>query len=772
MAPMTRRSQANPGVTKKVHRKQQPPAAKRQASDSWELLDSRSATREVQGNGQFAEEEEEEEAEGDQEEALDIPSTTGTLRDMADRVGNEVEIFAQKLDEALDELRRKPDQSESERFDLANNLMHEYQVHIEDTVRQLEKVHGDDRRKQARNEWSEQARLSGTSNALERASFNASVLGPKRAQQVKEIKDLRQEAALWELLQIMLELQPFEKEAEQDRKDKKKKLEKMGAAHRYTSEDELWERFELSNDVAIERRKVKAWLERTADHSNSNMGDMIAELEKKAGRGGGLWTSGWLHTREKLKGEKRLRSWTSENDSNLPEIRRTGDNDLLAVRLDPDAPIRQQRVLEKPDAYFERAMWITCWEMLRRGIRWTEIAQWCDEHKEGWRAQCLGFASDPSEPGTSRVAWRHLCRIAAQSGCTSEYEAAVFGLLGGSEDEMKKVCHSVDDRLYAFYNAKLLRAFDSFVLRNCPEKATIAQLGQVDTNALETPAQANQATVDLLARLRKESATKDEMQQPLKMMQNYIFVNEVGTLLNTIGIMIGETARAQDAEGLIFYRSRKPVDVAQHIGERDIALNQQTLRIAAHLSIMWRTLKNEPFEGDDILEDDNIVVAYIQALRKAGKRDLIPTYASRLQPERCVLVMGRVLQDITEGEEQIRMLRHLQLLKLNVVDIMSENLNLSLEASFPATTASGTEFSKLQILEATTDTKLHPGQKIRAGFLSYDITDTDEALVRSLQWFMLHQGRWAETFAALTEALMRALRKYLIPPPLPSQTLH
>lgn len=760
MAPMTRRSQANTGVAKKVHRKRggaQATAAKRQNSDSWELLDREGL------NGHERDDTPDDHDHDEDRLALDGPrevrDAIDPLREMADRIGNEVELFAETMDEYL---QRMPSaHNESLKFEWANELIQDFHLMTTIAASDLDRTQWPAADRQARRELSEQARASGTVNGLKQSSLlKSSLLGEKKAQYAKGKRDLQKEADLWDLMHIMLELRPFETEAEQEREERRSQLHKMGPAHRYTSEDELWQRFTLSNDAAIERKKIKEWLERTADHQESDIMDVVSELESKAGRGKGLWTSGWMFTREKIKGEKRLRSWPADADLNPPQIKRAEDDDLLATRVDPDAPARQERVLEKPDAYFERAIWIASWEMLRRGVRWAEICEWCEERKEGWRATCLGLTVDTAEPGSSKAAWRHLCRLAAQSGVASDHEAAVFGLLGGSEEAMKKVCRSVNDRIYAFYNAKLLRAFDSFVVTTCPDRVSFARLSRkVDANALETTEQAGEATSALLARLRKEAATQDEMLQPLKVIQSYMLADEVVTLLNTVGIMVGEAARAQDAEGVIFFRSRKPVDVDQQTGEREVALNANTLRMAAHMSIIYRVLLRQPLEGDDVLEDDNILVAYIQALRMAGKRDLIPMYASRLQEDRHILVLGRVLSDISEGEEQNRMLKMLQHYGLDVIQILTEHLNIAFENSFAD---SNPNTKPLRVLEQTAETKLHPGQKIIPGFLPDEISQADEGLVTALQWFQLYHGHWSVTFKVLTAALVRCLRESLL----------
>jgi nuclear pore complex protein Nup107 len=165
----------------------------------------------------------------------------------------------------------------------------------------------------------------------------------------------------------------------------------------------------------------------------------------------------------------------------------------------------------------------------------------------------------------------------------------------------------------------------------------------------------------------------------------------------------------------------------------------------------------EQLEGDELMEDENVLVAYIQALSVAGKRDLIPTYASKLQRERYVIVLGRLLQDITDSQEQSRMLRLLGEYELDVTAILTEQLRWVFVHSLRG---SGI-VPPLRILELTADTKLHPGQQIIVGFLPEEVSAEDEAMVSCLRWFQHMEGGWKLMFEALSVALRKCLSKYL-----------
>ena len=258
----------------------------------------------------------------------------------------------------------------------------------------------------------------------------------------------------------------------------------------------------------------------------------------------------------------------------------------------------------------------------------------------------------------------------------------MFGLLGGDTKTVEKVCRSVDDRLYAYYSGALLKQFDNYLLSACPDKAAPAQWQlNVSDDSIQSPERADAAIQDLITRLRTGSTTSKEAAQPMKILQSYLLADEVGSLVHTVGTSIAATAALQGPEDLIFLRDRRTQEAGLSFPETEVALNPQTLRMAAHMSIVHRILSPdylEGLEGDELLEDENVLVAYIQALRAAGKRDVVPMYASRLQRSRCIIVLGRFLQDITTTSERENMLGLFREYEVDVKSIVTEQLRWTL----------------------------------------------------------------------------------------------
>lgn len=668
------------------------------------------------------------------------------IREMAERVGREAEAFAENLDRLLASLATR------NKYEAVMDVVEEFKSIARDAAFALRKNHERERAQRLRKEWSEQANIPSQTLQFG-ASKDALALSTtdENRDPVTQMRKWQQEADLWELFSLVLELH-HNPDRNTVQRENEEKIEALGEVHRYSSEDSLWNRFLLQDDLARERALVKKWLERTAEHQTSDLHNIMEELEAKAGRGKGLWSEGWLHTREKIKGEKRLRSWPTTPGAPLPHIKRSDNNELLVTTLDPDATSRQDRTLEKPDAYLERALWIACWEMLRRGMSWEEVSDWCRRHHEGWRAISIGRGKNP-EDVRSNAAWRNVCYLASQANNMMDYEAAVYGLLGGSVNAVQRICRNVDDTLYAHYNAALVQQFDQYLASYYPDRAAQGRRGRVE-DALRDP---GQQIVDLILRLRKQPETKKEAKQPLKIIQSYLLANDMNSMVNTLGYAIAYTDEQEvdPAESIILPLNPFWSEDG-NLPEEEVALDPQALRIATHIALVMRALSEETLEGDARYAEENVIVAYIQALRMAGKRDLIPMYASRLSLGRQVVSMSRIIEDIKSPSEQQTVSSLFEHYNMDTIMIVNESLYWLLTKYVSPLLGSRRRF---QMLEKVDDTRLYPGQRIQKGFLPQDIDEGEQVIVNTLQWYSMINGYWSDCFQALSTALRKCLGK-------------
>jgi nuclear pore complex protein Nup107 len=235
-----------------------------------------------------------------------------------------------------------------------------------------------------------------------------------------------------------------------------------------------------------------------------------------------------------------------------------------------------------------------------------------------------------------------------------------------------------------------------------------------------------------------------------------LIADEVGSLIHTIGAAIGETSTLHGTDNILFLRGEGIAVDTLSLPELEVALNPQTLRIVTHMAILYGVLSPEQLEGDELYEDENVLVAYIQFLRAEGKRDNVPVYAARLQRERCISVLSQTLQDVDDAREQREYLALLQEYNIDVIATMIKHLNWALEKAL----RKETNAHALRILERTEDTKLYPGRSIKVDFLPEETDEEDDAIVHSLSWFRLYKGGWKVTFDALSLALRKCLGEF------------
>ncbi|KAI7636399.1 hypothetical protein KC319_g15268, partial [Hortaea werneckii] len=343
MPPTTRRSQAGASqasIAKNPTRKRGPQATtslRKESSSLWNFNTTSNGDEVLPSTEDQADDEDQNEehpplALGGSADALD------SLHEMADKVGREVELFSVELDRFLRELPHRED-----KHVVAIEVAGKFQHIAQKAAESLNKRHERERRLQLRREWAQRANVSdqrtGGGSRMGSIRGTGSILEGRKAEEVKEQRHWQQEADIWQLFKLILELhyrhtttEALDRELQAEREDK---LAQMASPNRYTTEAELYERFLIESDTARERSLIKKWLEQTAEHQETDVQGVMEELETRSGAGKGLWSKGWLHTRERIKKEKRLRSWPDPSDPVLPQIRTENGEDMMATTLDP-----------------------------------------------------------------------------------------------------------------------------------------------------------------------------------------------------------------------------------------------------------------------------------------------------------------------------------------------------------------------------------------------------------------------------------------------------
>ncbi|KAI9750668.1 MAG: hypothetical protein M4579_006364 [Chaenotheca gracillima] len=696
------------------------------------------------------------------------------LKATADRVGREVEKFAEQLDKLSSLVHDKPE----DKRENVLMLVDEYQDLARDAIDRLRRRHGVKRRAVTNSHWRRRVK-SFQSVQLEDANESDESYDDEEEYQdnqgYTDVSDLlywELEEQTWNLLRKLLEVR-YPGETDKNASD--------NDINRFSSEERIWDHFLGTNSLARERHVVLTWLQETAEQSGEDI-DIIAEqLEAGAQGTKGLWAHGWLHTKEAIKAQKRMRSWAQSIDPAAAGIAASLVNadktEPLVTQLDPDAVTRQDRVVEKQDEYFERATWLTCWEMLRRGGSWAEIRDWCRDRVDGWRAvsmrgnvpawdmaidgepvsSAMTLFRDPSiasrEDGhpmsqiagtRSRSLWRRMCFYLAREGGVDEYERAVYGLLGGDLDSVMDVCTTWDDYLFAHYNALLCTEFDAHMKAQFPTRypeAALRKLGHFDAVGFHGDPQSTARRI--VDNLKKYKQGSDEDWSPMKMIQGVLIADEFPDCLNEQGKSLSKLANLDQRSKII-----PPLaDSDRNLTNTPIELDDyDALRVLTHMLFVFQDLGVNIGKGSHCVAVENIVVAYIDFLRLAGKLAMIPLYASRLSSDRQILTLARVLLDSSAVSQRKELVKLMKGFNIDVPSVVETQLRFILDEVMVKEARSDT--NQLSILTESSTSSATAMKHVRKGFLDGELSLDCDKLVRSFEWYLLVDGFWEQTFAA------------------------
>ena len=698
----------------------------------------------------------------------DVQRALHPLQATADRVGKQVEQFAENLDRFA---RKRPQNQKKSAKDCRHVLpfVHAYQKIARNTVKHLQTIHAPERQRQLAKQTKKRMRNSNTRSTSRHDSLHERDAKERNLTTVADLKRWEQEEQTWDLLGSILQLEyPV---PESDRSS----LEDLGIVrprrktelHKLSSEKEVWDGLLATDDLAWERHTVLEWLKRTADQSGQDIEQVVEQLESDADRGSGIVAHSWLYTREAIKGQKRFRSWPRAFEPDDPGLKSSlidADKSApLVTQLDPDAITRQSRSLEKPDVYFERAIWLACWEMVRRGRPWNYIKDWCNERVEDWRASIMlgdlrlvGKDSPDHIGWQSRFLWRKTCALAAKDGGIDEYEKAVYGVLSGHLPSVQQVSRSWDDHLFAYYNAYLIHSFERYIKHNFgdripPGLSNPDGIFHFSTFAGQRALSGNQ----LVEKLKLSEDTKQESLEPLKMLQGSLLAKNFGDYVVKHGLRLSDNANAQQRSKILI---PTPNDLFEGSITSPISMEDyDLLRIITHMIFIYQEMGYDFGDAVRTFAMENFIVAYIDYLGKAGKQQLLPVYASHLSRQRCIECLGRQLPAIQQHDERVTMINLMKQSGIDVSGVLFMQLQMIFKDTPPDPKFSS-HYPSLKILEPAekSEGQLRP---VASGFIGYEITDDQIDLIHAFEWYMLLEGFWQQTMlvgAAIYKHLLRS----------------
>lgn len=671
------------------------------------------------------------------------------LREAANRVGRQVERFAEVLD-GYNPLRAAND---GERHEMTFDLIELYHNIAIETVQHLRDRHATEGRREGGAKWRKKMRgfkITQDPEVMDMDDIEesgASVLDPMKTT-IDDLERWEEEARTWDLLSRMVKLQyPPPKES-------KIPIQQSEPIHRYSSERQIWGAFLKADDLALERYTLLRWLQDTAEESGENIDVLVQELQQNAERGD-IIAHGWLHTKAAIKNQKRVHVWPHVLDPSSPEVQRIHLNSTktepLVTQLDPDAPTRQNRKLEVQDQYFERAIWLGCYELLRRGKSAEEIREWCGDRTEIWRAVTMcGMLNDDEEDlesridNTSSTLWRRMCFALARRGGGDDYERAVYGILSGDLPTVEPVCRSWDDHLFAHYNALLRSQFENYLESHYPDRAMADILQTYGIfDAVQFHGEPQTAGRRLVKSLNRTFDERPANTRTMKMLQGVVIAKEFEQFIYQQGLALSKVANAETESILI---PKIDIDLENEDINSYVALNDyDSLRVLVHMLLAFKSLGLDLGDKIHQLAIENVIVAYIGFLRLAGKEELIPLYASQLSGDRLYATLSRELVDVTDPDQRITQIKLMKELGLDVQKFVRFQTSFLL-TDFPDDSEGYPADRIFHLLEDEHEPGYY-SRKVRNNFIGDDIDRTDLLLIRSLEWHLLVDGLWSETFA-------------------------
>ncbi|KAK2791890.1 Nucleoporin nup84 [Onygenales sp. PD_12] len=648
--------------------------------------------------------------------SADIQRVLNPLRHTAERVTSQIEAFAQSLNQFKQHARRAGD---PETFREACKLVRKYQQIAETAAKELSKS----------------SALRKTKQPLGVSRENGTEVR-NRAKPEERMRRLQLEAETWELLLQMLSVDDPESRIRAQRAQNTV----LQSLHRYSSDREVWDKFLETDHFALENVVVLKWLEKTARSSLQDVDSLISELETKAERGQGLWAHGWLYTKEAIKGAKRLRSWPQPLDPDDPgltmSLLSSERQEPLVTQLDPDAVTRQQHhALQKQDRFYEQAAWLTCWKMLRQGKSWEDIREWSHERIENWKA--ISVCGTPGKSGNvmgsdltrlmsyrSQESWRNACLALANNPATNNFEKAVYALICGETEPAYGVCQGWGDFIYVYFNHSILARYREFC-KQFSRKLTFSPTA--DMSLTLEPA-AYDSINNFLDNIKKNEKTSGEARNPYRTIQTAILSKNYDPFFFHQANAVSNVANTTKMPTLVAKGAVSPADDASLIAARD----EDALRIVSHLLLILQTLGYVRSDSHYLQTVSVNVIGYINLLRKGGKIELIPLYASLLPESTAHSVLGRVLIDVVKPEERNKEVTILKRLNIDIsATVESQWQWVISEADAKEDQSTTIRLKKSVIQQAKGPGRIGP---IKKNLIGRRISPEDENLIRCLEW--------------------------------------
>ncbi|KAI8868016.1 hypothetical protein GQ42DRAFT_125838 [Ramicandelaber brevisporus] len=301
----------------------------------------------------------------------------------------------------------------------------------------------------------------------------------------------------------------------------------------------------------------------------------------------------------------------------------------MVNEVDPDAPLRENGKLHAEDARYENALMKSVFMHLRRGDVASAVEA-CRLSDQPWRAASLlgsdYFRNEALMYGSidvtslvsgnpTRGLFREMCHNIASDPAVDKYERAVYARLCGDEVNMRLVCETWADHLWAHFCSLVDDRLEEWINQCIPNSSLYSHQRSKEGTSSSTTALSSSSSVATAAALSSSSVSRSPF-------------HEIQTKL-----MIGQPTIILD-------------DYAQHLGQRQLSYVEslgQLLRFMAHLTAFLRAVD----VNCDPDAANSIIGGYIDMLIGMGLNDLVIKYVALLSaPELRIETYAAFLTDL------------------------------------------------------------------------------------------------------------------------------
>jgi len=307
----------------------------------------------------------------------------------------------------------------------------------------------------------------------------------------------------------------------------------------------------------------------------------------------------------------------------------------LVTEVDPDAPIRQNRVLSSLDQQDEEQLLLYMFRFIRAG-KLEEAQKLCCDQGHFWRAATLdgwrlwhdpNFFNDESngdvlsaEGNPDRDIWKINCWSLSEEKSCHMYEKAMYAALSGHLKQLLPGCASWDDCLWAYFKVLVdLRVEQE--IRNYPRTGEdFAELPKAYWEQVSTFDLTPRGIIDQL-NAHSNMEIKKQCNDRFRILQTDIILNEVGELLSHLNSSI----RTEDTH---------------------------FVRFMAHVVLFLQARGLQSNEEYCV----NILKKYVEVLIDTKKNDIVAAYTARLPAELQVEMYARFLEGFEDSESRAKYL--------------------------------------------------------------------------------------------------------------------